>query len=55
MDDIAALCFDIEHRLESFELTNKIKVETIHIDRNDVGEITSVRTTATGEYRNPNR
>lgn len=55
MDDITGLCYDIEHRLETFELAHTIKVGTIHIDRNDLGEITAVRATATGEYRNPSR
>lgn len=54
-DDLTDLCCEIEHRLETFELSRSIKVETIHIDRNAAGEIRSVRAVASGEYRNPNR
>jgi hypothetical protein len=53
--DITNLCFEIEHKLETFELSSSIKVETIHIERNAAGEITAVRATTSGEYRNPNR
>ncbi len=54
MDDITRLCSDIEYRLESFELANSIKVGTIHIERNDRGEIMAVKVVASGEYRNQN-
>ena len=54
-DNITELCFEIEHIIATFELSNSMKIRTIKIDRNDAGEITAVRAAGYGEYRNQNR
>lgn len=50
MSDIDTLCFEIEHKLATFEMANSMKIVGITIERNDAGEIKSVKAVARGEY-----